>query len=576
MPAHRHFLIALLGLGVFGAAPSSARPQEVHARTTKRPIAGAAGQDPAPPLPEPESLPDPAAPGRPLLPQDPAPLDDDVQLAGAQAPAAPAAEQPFVLTTDGLAAGPQAVSLTVEVKADAVVNLNKEMIVQVVVRNAGNVDARSVVVTDELPEGLEFLDGFTPPPQRAGQRLVWTLSNLPARSEKILKYKAKPTKVVPLDHSATVSLRTAARTRSVVQQPKLKVEMVASTTKVLKGQQVQFKVAVSNPGSGPARNVTVQARITNGLRHEQASKSLDLGIKEIGPSQTIQLSPLVFDTVAGGMQTCDITVISPDVVPDDQATQTARSDVEVTEPQLTLAFSGPDRAYTRKTGQYRLTVENPGTAPAQKVGVAIYIPEGAELAFKPSTGSWDPTTRNLRMSIPRIEAKEKTEYDFRVQFGGEQLVRLAAKAQTPDKSLVANQTYTVNITGIADVRLIAEEKSRILDVGEIAEYEIKLKNVGTKDAAQILIAAEPSKNLEVIETDHDGEEEAKIDKATGRVIFPSIGRLIPGGEQKLILRAKTVAPGRATCRILLTYDGIAEPVETIASARVEALSTPKP
>jgi uncharacterized repeat protein (TIGR01451 family) len=409
--------------------------------------------------------------------------------------------------------------------------------------------------------------------------LSWTLNSLPAGTEKVLKVRVKPTRVGPLDHAATVSLSTAARSRTVVQQPRLRVEQVASTTKVLKGQQVQFKITVSNPGTGTARNVLVQARLSGGLRHEQNSRSLDLTLPEVRPNETITLTPLVLDTVAGGMQTCEVLVSSPDVVPgpEDEQAQSARSEVEVLEPMLNLTIQGPERGYTRKTVSYHLLVENPGTAPIQNVQIAIYVPEGGELTAKPSGSRYTSNDRNLRLMIPRVEPKERADYEFRVQLGGVGLFKLAAaaKAPTSDRPLESSAVYTTDIQGMADVRVKAVERNRIHDVGDIVEFEISLENMGTKEASQVVLSAELTSNLKIEETDHEGEEQAKFDPKTGRLLFPTISRMAPGGQQRLLIRARALEPGVAKCHLYLLFDNEPEPIPFIAYTRIETLSSPR-
>ena len=90
------------------------------------------------------------------------------------------------------------------------------------------------------------------------------------------------------------------KSRTIVREPKLKVEQTATSGKVLKGQPVQFKITISNPGDGPARNVVVQAKLSPGLRHESGEpndqnlfeQTLDL----IEPGQRVVLDALVADT----------------------------------------------------------------------------------------------------------------------------------------------------------------------------------------------------------------------------------------------------------------------------------------
>src|SRR5262249_14876526 len=146
-------------------------------------------------------------------------------------------------------------------------NLNQNTTLRIVVRNSGTTDALGVVVRDELPDSLSFVSS-QPEAERNGTQLFWKLAVVPAGTSKDILVRAKAVKVGECIHAATVTMLAGSKSRTMVREPKLKVEQKATSGKVLKGQQVQFEIAISNPGDGPARNVVVQARLSPGLRHE--------------------------------------------------------------------------------------------------------------------------------------------------------------------------------------------------------------------------------------------------------------------------------------------------------------------
>lgn len=532
--------------------------------------------DEPPELPSPSPVDPPSA--VPAVPASPAPPTLDEQVI----PAAdgPAGADPGVLPLEGLMPGVRAIGLSVHVQADPVAFLNKETVVKVVVKNTGTTEARGVLIRDVLPEGLEFIASLDQQaPERNGNALVWNLSSLAPGTERILKYKAKPTRVGPLDHAATVTIRVGSRARTEVKQPKLRVEIepVNATATALRGDRVQFKVKVSNPGSGSARNVLVQARISTGLRHEEKSRSLDLTLEEIRPGDSRELAALWFDAIAGGPQSCEVTVSSTDVVPttpEEQAACVAKAEVNILEPKLALSIDGPAKAYSRTTPLYHLNVENPGTAPIDNVAVAIYIPpEAAELKQKPSGSRYSANDRNLRFTVPHLDPKQKLTYDFRLEMGKPQALAITAAARTraKDRELNESARLDTDIQGKADVRIKAIERNRILDVGDIAEFEITLENIGNKEASQVSLSAELTKNLQVTTADHDGDEDAKVDTQTGRLIFPAIPRMAPGNVQRILIRAKATGPGLAECRLALSQDGD-ETISFIAYTKIESLS----
>ncbi|HEV3122500.1 MAG TPA: hypothetical protein VGY53_11385, partial [Isosphaeraceae bacterium] len=207
---------------------------------------GVQEQPPGIPIPTLEQL-DPrntangAAPGSLTLPigKNDAPRDDEairVQAPSLPTTTRPAAaepastggadagtESPYYIAPEKLALGKHTVGLTVEVMAPAVVNLHQETKLKVVVRNGGSADAQNVIVRDLLPEELAFIDS-QPPTQPTGHLLVWKLGTLAANSERVLVVRVRPTQVGSFDHMATVVAMSGGKSRTLVQEPKVKVE----------------------------------------------------------------------------------------------------------------------------------------------------------------------------------------------------------------------------------------------------------------------------------------------------------------------------------------------------------------
>jgi uncharacterized repeat protein (TIGR01451 family) len=525
------------------------------------------------------------------LPENPAALDDGViraqgvpsddganPLPGAkdssgQATALdPAAEtasgEGYLLSPDRLAPGPQSVGVTVQVLSPPAMNLHKPAKVTIVVKNNGPTDAYGVTVRDQLPEGLKYIGGL--PSGRAVDSIVtWYLGTLAAGTDRKLTMEVEPVKIGLCDHAATVSLKTAARAKTLVMQPRLKVEQNVSRSKALKGQQVQFSITVTNSGTGPARDVVVRARLSQGLKHEEG-RIVELPFAEVlgKPSlkahETVVLSPLVVDTTEGGKQTCEVEAISPDVVLEDAEARCV-AEVEVTEARLTLALRGSERRFTDTDGVYAITLENPGTAPAENVRVsATLVGDGQPKV--PKGAVWNGRARRLEWTIPMIEPQSKpVELGFSVRLGGVQSFQVNAEATAKGLRPV-HEACSTDVTGNADVDLIVTEGQRVLDVGQPTVIKIRVKNKGTKEATNLLLRATLS-HLEPGRT-QGIEQEAGYEAASGTVVFPAIPRLVPGGELTISLEATAKEAGLATCKVSLMHNELEDKIEAMAAARV--------
>jgi uncharacterized repeat protein (TIGR01451 family) len=467
-------------------------------------------------------------------------------------------DNPFLLPLEGLPIGRQVVGLTVDVQAPSVVNINQETKLKIVVKNSGSTDAMRVVVRDQLPEGFEFVSS-QPPAQPVGQILTWKLGTVAANSERVLIVKVTPKQAGSFDHSATVVILAGGRSTTQVQEPKLKIEQTVKPEKVLKGGQVAFKIAVSNPGTGPARSVVVQAKLSQGLHHEQGDH-IEQTLVVIKPGERIELDPLIADAKDGGDQSCTVIARSPDVVQtgdDGRDTQT----IVVVEPKLELKLSGPAKRFTDTVATYKLTLDNPGSAVAKNVKLFASIPVGGtvlpDTANSTHDRQYDRAKRRLLWTIPQIEPKGHVEISFGVRLGGIQLYQVAAEARAESPVFLTSKgTCSTDVTGMADVDFQVSERRRVLDVGEETNYEIRIKNLGSKEASRLLITAQLSDQLEVVRTAGlDPGEEAKKNPE-GQIVFPQIDRLAPKGELVLTIRVRATKPGIATCQVALMHDDL--------------------
>ena len=533
--------------------------------------------DPGPTIPENPPAPTPMAPpgsmAVPSEPEDPRPKrDDKVQrveaepedkgpLPGATNPpggappipdAAPGSvADPFALPPDRMSLGKQRVQLSVEVQASPIINLNKETTVALVVKNESNVDASGVSLVYQLPDGLK-LNSSTPEATSVPSDkplFLWSKPMLAAGGEWKVILKVVATAARPCEHAATVTAKTGSRANTIVQEPKLKVEATSSPGRVLKGSQVTFQIAVHNPGTGPARNVTVQAKLSGGLRLG-SDDIVEQTISEIGPGQRFDLEPLIVDTIAGGQQTCTVDVRSPDVNPvvDDQ--RITRS-VEVTKPDVTVKLEGQTERYTGQTNEYKLTVTNPGTAPAKKVKVVATLPQqGGQLTAIPAGAKWDRPTRKLIWTIAQLEPGQVITYSYIYATTTPGLY--VAYAEATSGELGSKASMTTEVSGIAVLDLQITQSNRVIDVGKTNYYDITIKNSGTREATRLQLRGKLT-NLKVLKHYNVDRGEFTSNPNTGEFVFPEVERLAVGQTITLSLEVQADKSGPAGCHVFLAH-----------------------
>jgi uncharacterized repeat protein (TIGR01451 family) len=502
----------------------------------------------------------------PGLPGATAPPGGVVPAAGSNVGPGP---DPFALPIDKMGLGKQRVQLSVEVQASPIINLGKESTVSLVVKNDSNADASGVSLVYQLPDGLKINSSTPAADPIPGTSLYhWPKPMLAAGSEWRVVLKVVATSTKACEHAATVTAKTGSRANTIVQEPKLKVEATSAPGRVLKGEQVTFQISVMNPGTGPARNVTVQAKLSGGLQYG-GDALIEQVIDEIGPGQRYPLEELRVDTVGGGQQSCTVDVRSPDVtvVPEDHR---ITRNVEVTKPDLAVKLEGQLERFTGQVNEYKLTVTNPGTAPAKKVKVVASLPpQGGKLLALPQGAKFDPATRKLIWSIPQLEPLQSVEMSFNYGTSTVGLYRATAEATAPGE-LRASDTLSTDVTGIAVLDVQLSQTARVMDVGKTNFYDIVIKNSGTKEATRLQLRGKLTGKLKVLKHYNVEKGEFAFNPDSGEFVFPDIERLGVGQSVTLSLEVQATGSGPAGCHVTLAHAEMSEgdKVEDVISTTV--------
>jgi uncharacterized repeat protein (TIGR01451 family) len=530
---------------------------------------------PAPPIDREPRAGDPSTARRTSRPR----ADAAIERADGPAPIDGEAESAGRLPT-----GKQSVAVTVEVQSPPSMNLHQPAKVRLVIRNTGTSDALQVRIRDELPEGLKYV-GSTPDAKVEGSSVLnWSLPLLAAGKDSVITLQVEPVKTGAFEHGASVWFQTGSQSKARVYQPKLKVELKPSALKVLKGHAVEFKVLVTNVGDGPARDVTVTAKLSPGLRHGSGGRGSDEMVTEpirvLAPNQTEELDPLIASAIKAGDESCTVVAHSDDVVVTDPA-EAARNvqTVTVVEPKLALELIGPKQRCTETIAPYEILLRNPGTAPARKVRVTAFVPPGARLTAVPKGARYDSASRRLQWSIDELDpggAKPKS-LAFEVKVGDVGSYQVDAEAQGEGELKAVKQKLVTHVIGMPDIDLAVGERQRVIDPGGKTIFFIRLRNYGTKDATNIRLSATVSKNL-TVKGGYDVPPgfQFRMDEKDGRRIVlqdeegRGIKQLGPGKELVMGLEVEVTGaePKVATCHVQVTHDELPEPFEDMAGVKV--------
>ncbi len=174
------------------------------------------------------------------------------------------------------------------------------------------------------------------------------------------------------------------------------------------GQPVTATITVTNPGDGPADNVTILSKLSEGLGHEKGKQvSYELGGLAAGETRNVQI---VLNTVKGGPQ-----MVQAHAAADGGLESHAESKTAVTEPKLEIVAQGPKLRYLDRQATYTVAVANPGTAPANNIKATAVVPAGFKFVECSPGGRYDHSTRTISWFIGSVKNGDKAEVNYRCQ-----------------------------------------------------------------------------------------------------------------------------------------------------------------
>ncbi|MGB7325428.1 MAG: hypothetical protein WBD31_11210 [Rubripirellula sp.] len=451
--------------------------------------------------------------------------------------------------------GVQTPSVVIHKRAPSQVTVGKPASFVIQVQNVGAVEALDVNVHDRIPAGMRLVDA-SPAPVQQGSLLMWQLGAMPAGDERTLTMQLIAETEGELGSTARVSFEAAASVRTISTRPELKIVQRAPE-KVLIGQQLEIELEFSNPGTGPAANVSLQEDVPNGLEHPKG-RQLDNLIGTLAPGET-RSQILRLKAVSPGMIQNVIRLVSEDGLTAEHAIN-----VEVVAPQLAIQMSGPSLRYLERQATYQLEVANTGTADATNVEIAVQLDRGFTFVSTDYEGHYDPSRHSVIWSLAMLQAGKSGTVPLTLLpvEVGERAITIDARA---DLGVVAKSERAVSVEGLAELSFQILNPGGPIELGAESSYEITVVNSGSMADENVRVELHLPPGLELIAADGDAGTDGR-----GLVAFQPRAQLLPGAEMKHRVRVRGVAPGTHLVKAVVVSDHANKPVAKEESTLVYA------
>jgi len=420
--------------------------------------------------------------------------------------------------------------------------------VDLVVVNVGPVLVDKVIVTQDLPKGVDLLSA-SPMPARSADTLIWSLGEMEPRQSRSIKLKlglrmgeAEP----ELRCNAKVKYESAVASIAKVYQPKLVVDTNTALNGVVNGK-VRMEIKISNVGNTEAKSVLLRAPLPSELSH-QFGPDLENDLGRLGPGES-RLVPLTMTAVKAGKTVSKIMVSTEGAQPVEKVIP-----VEILQVHLGLAATSPKTRFLHRPNEYKFTVTNKGVAEATEAKLVASLPKGVSFVHASDGGTYDATKHEVVWAVGNVkpgETREITMTGVATELG-EQM----CKAMLAANGIQHDASCATMVQGVAAMQMEVVDTVDPLEVGGTTIYSIKVVNQGSAVQQNLQLTCICPPELQPLDTRAPVKHKIEGQK----VVFDKVPVLEPRDEMIFKVKCKGLKPGDARFRVEAVSDQQTKPL----------------
>lgn len=467
------------------------------------------------------------------------------------AAASPAATRPEPRTTSVTSASVASVAtaaptVLVEWQKQSEINVGQECSCVLLVKNVGQSAAHDVEVRAVFPKNVR-LSGAQPAPATTEAFLGWQFPELAAGEVKKIEVSMVPLERGDIHARADVRFTGTAKGTFAVAEPMLNIQ-VEGPRQVAVGEAASHIVTISNPGTGIASNVQIEALIPEGLEHARGRRLLmELGNLAPGESRSVRLA---LTAMKGGEHQLAVQAKS-----EAGLARSAESSVTVIAPMLATSIQGPGLRYLGRQGVYTITVQNDGAAATDNVQVRYKVPAGFEFVNADRGAQFDPATGLVSWFVGRVEKGQSTEIRTTLvaRQAGEFKHQIRA---TSEHGVIADAECQTSVEGTSSLSIAVKDTEDPVEVTSKTCYEIRVRNEGSAAARNVGLVCELPSGMEFISA--EGPVECMKDGSA--LHFRNIPEVAAGQTITLKVHVACAIPGSMRFRAHLSSESVADPL----------------
>ncbi|MCC7192071.1 MAG: DUF11 domain-containing protein [Phycisphaeraceae bacterium] len=431
-------------------------------------------------------------------------------------------------------------ALWVEKCAPSQVVAGQEFDYTIRVTNLTNMTLSEVRVVEQMPAGFK-VSKATP---EMGGRDGWTFDKLAPHETKTITVTGSAAAQGTLENCISVTYNLSACLAVNVVSPALKLTKTAPEN-VLLCENIPVKLAVTNTGTGTARNVKIVDTLPDGLVAGDRSGEVVINVGDVAAGQTREYTATLRPTKRGKFTN------NAKATGDNGLTADASATTTVTEPVLTITKTGAKKEFIGRAVQYTITVKNTGDAPAKNLTIKD---TGNGTASAASDGGRIDAT-GVTWSLGTLEAGQSKTVTVSRTGNAMGTIKDTATASATCAQAVTASAET-EIVGIPAILLEVVDTDPV-KVGGTTTYTITVTNQGSADGTNIVITSSLEDSMEYVSS--DGPTKGTVAGKT--ITFAAIPKLAPREKATFNVVVKAIKAGDVRFKTTMKSDQLSRDVE---------------
>jgi uncharacterized repeat protein (TIGR01451 family) len=453
--------------------------------------------------------------------------------------------------------GPQTPFLALQKVLPTEVVINQPATFKTVIQNVGKSVAKNVIITDRIPQGTRLISTIPEAVVSPDGELRWSVGNLdPNGGQLVIEMKVIPLREGEIGSVASVHYTGEASGRIVVTRPMLKLE-VKAPAEVRLGEIANVEIIVTNPGTATVTNLILEARIPEGLYHQDGRVIEHKGITVLRPKESKRLALPLTCIGAGNLVNHIIVTADGNLKVEDKAA------IRASAPILNLEIVGAKTRFLERRSDFRLIVANKGNAPAYNVGLELKLPAAVQFISTNQSGVYDQAAHSVHWALEELPPQEAGEIELVLlpAHKGEHSLRFIG---TGENNLKAEAVLPISIDGLPALTFEIVGDSNLVEIGKDATYEVRVTNRGTSTAANVKVRVALAEGMSFVKAE-GGRYQAG---SNGIVQFETIPLLGAKSEHVYRFSARCLTEGDHRLNVQVISDDLRLPITKEESTRV--------